>query len=68
MRMISRAWISMSVAWPPPWPQGWCSRTREWVSARRLPGVPAASSTAAADAACPKQIVLISFLMNDSVS
>jgi hypothetical protein len=35
---------------------------------QRLPLVPAASSTAAADAAWPRQIVAMSFLMNCIVS
>ena len=68
MRRISLAASSMSVAWPPAWPQGWWSRTRACGRARRLPFVPAASSTAAADAACPKQIVEMSGLMNCIVS
>ncbi|CPU68051.1 Uncharacterised protein [Mycobacteroides abscessus] len=36
---------------PSPPPDGWCSRTRECSSTNRLPGVPAASRTAAAEAA-----------------
>ena len=58
----------MSAAWPAPLPHGWCSSTRACGSARRLPFVPAASSTAAADAACPKQIVVMSGLMYCIVS
>ena len=68
MRRISLAASSMSVAWPPAWPQGWWRRTRAWGSASRLPGAPAASSTAAAEAACPKQMVVMSGLMNCIVS
>ena len=49
-------------------PYGWWSRTRACGRARRLPLVPAASSTAAADAAWPKQIVAMSGLMNCIVS
>ena len=61
MRRISAAWISMSDAWP--WPAspiaGWWISTRAFGSARRLPGAPAASSTAAADAAWPSTTVWI---------
>ena len=41
---------------------------RAFGRARRLPCVPAASSTAAADAACPKQRVVISGRMYCIVS
>ena len=43
----------MSVDWPwaPPW--GWWMSTRAFGSVNRMPGAPAASSTAAADAAWP---------------
>ena len=41
---------------------------REWGRAKRLPLVPAASSTAAADAAWPRQIVAMSLRMNCIVS
>ena len=58
----------MSEAWPPTPPQGWWSRILECGSANRLPLVPAASSTAPADAACPKQKVETSGLMYLSVS
>ncbi len=59
--MISAAWISMSDAWPPldsP-VAGWWMSTRAFGSARRLPGAPPASRTAAADAAWPRQTVWI---------
>ncbi len=51
---------SMSVDWPcaPPW--GWWMSTRALGSAERLPVAPAASSTAAAEAAWPTQIVATS--------
>ena len=46
----------MSVDWPPmPEVQGWWIRIRALGSAVRLPFVPAASSTAAIDAAWPTQ-------------
>jgi hypothetical protein len=52
----SRAWISTSVAWPPmPEVQGWWMRMRQLGSAVRLPLAPAASSTAAIEAAWPTQ-------------
>ncbi len=56
-KAISRAWFSMSIAWPwaPPW--GWWISTRELGSAIRLPGAPPASRTAAPDAAMPMQMV-----------
>ena len=56
---ISRTGISMSTDWPwaPPW--GWWMSTRALGRAERWPGAPAASSTAAADAACPTQTVWI---------
>ncbi len=47
---------------------GWCSMMRAFGSAARLPLVPAASSTAAADAAWPMQNVWISGWMNCIVS
>src|SRR3954454_21238181 len=50
-RWISAAWISRSDTWPPGSPDGWWMSTREYGSARRLPGVTAASRTAAAAAA-----------------
>ena len=56
MRSISLAARSMSVAWPPsPDIHGWWMSTRELGSEKRLPLVPAASSTAAIDAAWPMQ-------------
>ena len=52
----SFAAMSMSVAWPPsPESHGWWIRIRELGSEKRLPFAPAASSTAANDAACPRQ-------------
>ena len=47
----------MSVDWPcaPPW--GWWIRTRALGSVKRIPGAPAARSTAAAEAAWPTHIV-----------
>ena len=68
MRMISLAWISMSTAWPaaPPW--GWWMRIRALGRAKRFPFVPAARTTAAAEAACPMHIVETSPLMYCMVS
>jgi hypothetical protein len=57
VRRISFAWIAMSEAWPCVPPQGWWIRMREFGSAKRLSGVPAASSTAPMEAAWPTQIV-----------
>ena len=68
MRRISLACSSMSLAWPSTPPKGWCSRMRAWGRANRLPWAPAASSTAAADAAWPKQNVETSGLMYFIVS
>jgi hypothetical protein len=68
MRMISFAWISMSTAWPPAPPWGWWMRMRACGRAKRLPSVPAARRTAAADAAWPMQIVDTSGLMYCIVS
>ena len=69
MRRISFAAMSMSVAWPPsPDIHGWWIRMRELGSEKRLPLVPAASSTAAIDAAWPMQIVCTSGRMNCIVS
>ena len=45
---------------PRAWLDGWCSVTFACRSTDRLPGVPAASRTAAADAACPMQMVAMS--------
>ena len=68
MNTISFAASSTSVVWPcaPPW--GWWISTRALGSASRLPAAPAASSTAAAEAAWPTQIVLIGAWMNCIVS
>ena len=68
MRRISLACSSMSLAWPAAPPQGWWRRMRAWGRAKRLPLVPAASSTAAAEAAWPKQNVEMSGLTNFIVS
>src|ERR1700712_5855239 len=61
MRSTSAAWISMSLAWPPDPPEvaGWWIRIRAFGSARRMPGVPAAAMTAAAEAAWPSTTVEI---------
>ena len=48
------------VAWPCTPPMGWWIMTRELGSAIRLPFVPAASSQAAIEAACPRQMVAMS--------
>ncbi len=69
MREISAAWISRSDTWPyTPWVAGWWIRMRAFSTAMRRPGVPAHSSTAAADAACPRQTVWMSGRMNCIVS
>ena len=47
----------MSVAWPRAPPSGWWIMMREFGSASRRPFVPAARSTAAIDAAMPRQVV-----------
>ena len=60
MRRISLAWMAMSEAWPCVPPQGWWIRMRELGSAKRLPFVPAASSTAPMEAAWPTQMVCTS--------
>ena len=69
MRSISSATIWMSEACPcMPSIAGWWMRTRALGSARRLPGEPAASSTAAAEAAWPRHTVWICGLMYCIVS
>jgi len=69
MRSISLATISMSEAWPcMPSMAGWWMRMRALGRARRLPSLPAASSTAAAEAACPRHTVCTCGLMNCMVS
>ena len=62
IRSISSAWISRSENWPwiTPDSAGWWISTRAFGSASRLPGLPAASSTAAADAAWPRHTVWMS--------
>src|SRR5882724_10063194 len=67
-RMISRAWMSMSVAWPCTPPSGWWIMMRACGSAKRLPLAPAASSQAAMLAACPTHRVETSGLMYCMVS
>ena len=70
MRSTSAAWISMSLAWPPEPPEvaGWWIRIRAFGSASRMPGVPAAAMTAAADAAWPSTTVEIGGRMYCMVS
>jgi hypothetical protein len=55
MRSISRASISMSLAWPSITPpsSGWCMRLRALGRVKRLPLVPAQASTLPMLAACP---------------
>ena len=57
LHRLARPAISMSTDWPcaPPW--GWWMSTRAFGSAVRMPGAPAARSTAAAEAAWPTQVV-----------
>ena len=50
-------WITASGALPRKPPEPWWIMIRLFGSAYRLPGAPAASSTAAIDAAMPMQIV-----------
>ena len=57
MRRISRAWMSMSVAWPCTPASGWWIIIRECGRAKRLPLAPAHRRSAPMDAACPMQIV-----------
>ena len=59
-RRISFAAIAMSAAWPPAPPEGWWIITRLLGSAKRLPFVPAASSTVLMLAAMPMQKVCTS--------
>ena len=66
--ITSRAQISMSTDCPCAPPCGWWMRMREWGSVLRFPGAPAARSTAAADAACPTQVVSMSALTHCIVS
>jgi len=58
----------MSVACPCTPPNGWWIRIRAWGSANRSPLVPAASSSALIDAACPMQIVEMAGLTYSMVS
>ena len=64
----SRAWISISVAWPSKPDEGWCTRMRLLGSAERLPFVPPASSSEPIDIAMPTHIVATSGLMKFIVS
>ena len=57
MRMISRAWISMSVACPCAPPEGWCTMMRALARLTRMPGSPAASRNDPMEAAWPMQTV-----------
>ena len=68
MSMISRAWISMSVAWPWKPEETWWIRIFALGSAMRLPSAPPASSSAPMLIAMPTQIVCTSGLMNCIVS
>src|SRR5581483_4446955 len=67
-RMISRAWMSMSLACPCTPPAGWWIMMRACGSAKRFPLAPAARSQAAMLAACPTQSVEHSGLMYCMVS
>ncbi len=66
--MTSRAWISMSVAWPWKPEDTWWIRIFALGSAMRLPFAPPASSSAPIDIAMPTQIVDTSGLMKFIVS
>src|SRR5438128_1251827 len=61
---ISRAWMSMSVAWPCAPPSGWWIRIRECGRANRLPLAPAQSRSAAIEAAWPMQLVEVAALLH----
>ena len=63
-----RACSSMSAAVPPMPDDPWCSSTREWASAYRLPGVPAESRNCPALAAQPIASVLTSLGMSRMTS
>src|SRR5216683_2538470 len=56
MRKISRAWISISVAWPWAPPEGWCTMTRALGSATRLPLAPAVNRSEPIEAARPVDV------------
>ena len=66
--MISRAWISMSVAWPLKPLETWWIRIFAFGRAIRLPGAPPDRSRAPMLIAIPTQIVETSGLMNCIVS
>ena len=66
--MTSRAWISMSVAWPSKPLESWWMRILELGSVKRLPLAPPASRMAPMLMAMPQQMVLTSGLMNCMVS
>ena len=66
---ISRARISMSVAWPSkPGVEPWWIMILAFGSDERLPAAPPARRIAPIDIAMPKQIVATSGLMNCIVS
>src|SRR5690606_33203670 len=65
---ISRAWISMSVAWPWMPPHGWWIMILLLGRAYRRPLAPAARRNAPMDAASPTQMVLTSGLISLMVS
>jgi hypothetical protein len=67
--MISRAWISMSAAVPPPPAcDGWCIMIRACGSAERRPARPPARRKHAMLAANPMQVVCTGACMNCIVS
>ena len=66
--IVSRAWISMSVACPWKPPQTWWIRILAFGSAIRFPFAPPASRSAPIDIAVPTQMVWTSGLMNCIVS
>src|SRR5262245_33508044 len=68
MRRISRAWMSMSVAWPCTPASGWWIMIRECGRANRLPLAPAHRSRAPMEAAWPMQMVATAGLMYCIVS
>ena len=66
--IVSRAWISMSVAWPWKPPHTWWIRILAFGRAIRFPFAPPASRSAPMLIAIPTQIVCTSGLMNCIVS
>jgi hypothetical protein len=60
--------VFLSEAWPEKPPEGWCTITREFGSAKRMPFWPAVSSSEPIEAAWPITVVDTAGLMNCMVS